>query len=126
MPPADAILIEKSIKTGATKYERLDSTMNFAEPLLGLDRAKGQIGYLRAMPGGSEFITASPLCTINYPTDDPQGRTGPRYNWSQHPSNPNVYLGYLKDKPAEAPTPGTDVVVTPATLEGDGVMKGGA
>lgn len=120
--PCDAVMIENvaAHKSGSTQYARIDSIASFAEPLLGLDRSVGQVARIRVQNGGKAFITGDVKDTIRYATLDPQGRTGPRYNWVQSTADPDIYLGYLKDRPA----PSGDVVVTPATLDGEGTVKG--
>lgn len=131
-PTPDAVIFEKSKKQGDTKYARVDSTLTIAERILGLDRSKGQTGHIRVQPYGVEFITGDPLDTLNYPSGHPKEGQGARYNWTRSPDDPTVLLGYLKDKSHEpALTPiedgqpaSNDVVITPATLEGNGTMKG--
>lgn len=127
MATPDAVRFERSKKQGVTKYARIDSTATIAERLLGLDRSKGETGHIRAQPGGSEFITGNPTDTLHYPTGHEKEGQGPMYNWVQSTDDPDIYLGYLKDKPAEvAPTPGPlgDVIVQAVALDGSGVMSG--
>lgn len=127
--PCDAVKVENVArkKQGATKYERTDSVLNLIEPMLGLDRAAGRTGHIRVQPGGTIFVTGNPRDMLRYGAADPLGRTGERYNWVRSEADPDIILGYLKDKPAEPEAPaGTSVTITPATLEGDGTMKGGA
>ena len=112
-------------KQGANKFQRTDAMLNLIEPMLGLDKTQGQTGHIRVQPGGMIFVTGNPRDTIRYPTVNDEGKVGPRYNWVQSTADPDIYLGYLKDKPVPVLASGTDVVVTPATLMGDGTLKGG-
>lgn len=96
---ADAVMIDESRKTGKSKFARINSILNIVEPLMGLDPKKGEKGYIRRQPGGRLYISPSPADTIDYPSEDPEERTGARYNWIDHPSDPTIQLGYLKDRP---------------------------
>lgn len=122
-PPrrADAVLIEKpaALKVGSSLYGRIDSVLNVVEPLLGLDRSRGGTGWIRNQPGGRAFITGDPADTINHPRGS--GRTGCRYNWSPHPHDPNIVLGYLKDAPSDG---GGSVAVAPESIDGTGEVGG--
>ena len=120
--PADAIMMDESKKTGSTSWGRIDSLCSIAEPLLGLDKAKGQTAWIRRQPGGKVFVTGSPTDTIYYPNDhDKAGQ--PRYGWVVSTADPGIELGYLLDKAAPEPTPEpapADAVITPVPLDGTG------
>ena len=40
-PIPDALFLPETLKRGRTLYERIDSILEIAEPLLGVDRAAG-------------------------------------------------------------------------------------
>lgn len=83
-PTFDALIIPESWKRGETQLDRIDSILQIAEPLLGVDRSRGEKAYIRRQPGGKLFITANPQDTLSFPVDHPlQGR--PRYGWTPHP-----------------------------------------
>lgn len=80
----DALFIPESWKRGETQLDRIDSILQVAEPLLGVDRSRGQKAYIRRQPGGRLFITADPGDTLSFPVGHPlQGRA--RYGWTTHP-----------------------------------------
>lgn len=79
----DALIIPESWKRGDTQLDRIDSILQVAEPLLGVDRSRGGRAYIRRQPGGKLFITASPQDTLSFPSGHPlQGRS--RYGWTPH------------------------------------------
>lgn len=84
MPRPSALIVPEAWKRGGTQLDRIDSILRLAEPLLGVDRARGQRAYIRRQPGGRLFVTADPADTIQFPLGHPrEGR--PRYQWVTHP-----------------------------------------
>lgn len=82
--PIDALIVPESWKTGGTQLDRIDSVLRVAEPLLGVDRSRGEKAYIRRQPGGRLFITTDPCDTISFPIGHPrEGR--PRYAWTTSP-----------------------------------------
>lgn len=80
----DALFIPESWKRGETQLDRIDSILQVAEPLLGVDRSRGEKAYIRRQPGGRLFITANPADTLSFPVGHSlQGRA--RYVWTTHP-----------------------------------------
>lgn len=79
-PIPDALFIPERMKRGRTLYERIDSILEVAEPLLGVDRARGDRAYIRRQGDGWLFVTRDPEDTIYFPLNTPlRGR--PRYQW---------------------------------------------
>lgn len=77
----DAMIVPESWKTGATQLDRIDSILRVAEPLLGVDRSRGEKAYIRRQPTGRLFITMDPRDTISFPIGHPcEGRA--RYTWA--------------------------------------------
>ena len=88
MPPettaCDALIVPESWKSGGTQLDRIDSVLRVAEPLLGVDRARGGRAFIRRQPNARLFITADPLDTLSFPVGHPcEGR--PRYAWRAMP-----------------------------------------
>lgn len=82
--PIDALIVPESWKTGGTQLDRIDSILRLAEPLLGVDRSRGERAYIRRQPTGRLFITSDPRDTISFPIGHPrEGR--PRYSWTTSP-----------------------------------------
>jgi hypothetical protein len=80
MSRPDALILPEAWKQGKTQIARIDSILAIAEPLLDVDRAKGERAYIRRQPGGRLFITADPHDTLQFPIGHPQeGRL--RYRW---------------------------------------------
>ena len=78
----DALFVDESIKSGATLFQRVASVCRYAEPILGADRANGELVYFRKQPNGRLFITRSMDDTIYFPTGHP--RSGQqRYRWER-------------------------------------------
>ena len=78
--PPDALIIPEAWKKGETQIDRIDSILDIAEPLLAIDRSKGQRAYIRRQPGGRLFVTADPHDTLQFPIGHSlEGR--PRYHW---------------------------------------------
>jgi hypothetical protein len=79
-PVPDALFIPEKMKRGRTLYERMNSILEVAEPLLGVDRARGDRAYIRRQGDGWLFVTRDPHDTIYFPLNTALcGR--PRYNW---------------------------------------------
>jgi hypothetical protein len=79
-PIPDALFIPESLKRGRTLRERIDSVLDLAEPILGVDRAKGERAWIRRQPGGMLFVSRDPNDTICHPDASPfRGRH--RYAW---------------------------------------------
>ena len=79
-PIPDALFIPERMKRGRTLYERIDSILEVAEPLLGADRSRGDRAYIRRQGDGWLFVTRDPEDTIYFPLNTPlRGR--PRYRW---------------------------------------------
>jgi hypothetical protein len=80
MNTPDALILPEAWKTGQTQLDRIDSILAVAEPLLNLDRARGQKAYIRRQPGGRLFVTADPHDSLRFPVG--HAREGmPRYQW---------------------------------------------
>jgi hypothetical protein len=80
VPAPDALLVPAKLKRGRTLFERMCSILDLAEPMLRVDRSKGERAYIREQPQGWLFITKDQFDTIYHPLRTPmQGR--PRYTW---------------------------------------------
>ncbi len=79
-PLPDALLIPERMKRGGNWYERMNSILDIAEPLLGVDRSLGDRAYIRRQGDGWLFVSRDPQDTIYFPLDTTlRGR--PRYRW---------------------------------------------
>jgi hypothetical protein len=79
----------------STIFERVGAVADIAEPLLQVDKTKGERAYIRRMPTGDFlFITRDPNDTIKFPIGHPLGGRD-RYTWEDH--GDGVSLGYLVD-----------------------------
>jgi hypothetical protein len=88
----DALMVPEGLKTGARMPDRVASVALIAEPLLLVDRSKGERAYIRIQPGGRLFVTKDVHDTILFPKG--HGRDGqPRYNWV--PQDNGLEYGYL-------------------------------
>jgi hypothetical protein len=91
----DALIVPEAWKKGQTQLERIDSILELAEPLLRVDRSKGQRAFIRRQPGGRLFVTADPRDTLQCPVGHPcEGR--PRYRWVPRPDGSEY--GYLLEE----------------------------
>ena len=89
-----ALMLPETLKAGARQIDRINSVLAVAEPMLGVDRAKGERAYIRRQPGGRLFITRDPADTLLHPVGHPlQGAE--RYRWS--PRADGIEFGYLGD-----------------------------
>jgi hypothetical protein len=106
---ADAVYVPGTLRRGRTMPERLASVLAIAEPLLGVDRARGGRGYVRKLesPDRREvwlYVTADPDDTLLFPlTADGPLRGRPRYDWVEGPDG--VKLGYLVPAARELASP---------------------
>ena len=76
----DALFVLENMKQGRTLRDRINSILDIAEPILGVERSKGERAYIRRQGDGWLFITKDPEDTIYYALRTPlQGR--PRYVW---------------------------------------------
>jgi hypothetical protein len=79
-PIPDALFIPEKMKRGRTLYERMNSILEIAEPLLGVDRARGDRAYIRRQGDGWLFVTRDSHDTIYFPLNSAlRGR--PQYHW---------------------------------------------
>jgi hypothetical protein len=92
--PADALYVPDALKRGDNVIERTRSIALIANPLLGVDTARGERSFIRLpLPGEPRmFVTKSLLDSINFPRN--HKRAGqPRYRWVPH--SEGIELGYL-------------------------------
>jgi hypothetical protein len=102
MPPLDpnrrphALMIPSSMKSGTRFADRVSSICDIAEPLLGLDRKKGQTAMVRFLPPAGEvcFVTGDINDTINFPKTHSRTDT-PRYRWETQPNG--IRFGFKVD-----------------------------
>lgn len=93
-PFPDALFIPEKLKRGRTLFERMNSILAFSEPMLGVDRSRGERAYIHRQPGGWLFVATSPFDTIYHPQRTPlQGR--PRYAWVEQAGG--IRWGYLTE-----------------------------
>ncbi len=72
--------------------DRVSSIADIAEPLLNVDRTRGERAYIRLQGNGKLFVTKSIFDTILFAKD--HGRDGqPRYRWEVQPDG--AEFGYL-------------------------------
>jgi hypothetical protein len=101
---ADAAYVPGSLRRGDTVHERLRSILAIAEPILGVDRAAGERGWVRVIkstdarrPDPWLFVTRDPNDTLLFPVAAPPHLAQkPRYDWVEGPSG--IRLGYLKSE----------------------------
>jgi len=90
----DALMLPQDRKRGARMVDRVASIADIAEPILGIDRARGERAYIRLQPNGKLFISPNVLDTILFPKD--HERDGqPRYRLNLQPDGSE--FGYLAD-----------------------------
>jgi hypothetical protein len=99
MTTPDALIVPESWKKGQTQLDRIDSILAVAEPLLRVDRAKGERAYIRRQPAGRLFITAHPHDTLQFPVGHPQ-EGKPRYRWVA--AHEGCEHGYLEEDTCHA------------------------
>lgn len=95
----DAVLIPEDRKSGTRMSDRAASILAIAEPLLQVDRSRGQKGYIRIQPQGRLFVTRDPRDTLLFPTGHPCAGQ-PRYDWVS--LSDGIELGYLREHPPHA------------------------
>ena len=92
IPTPDALFIPEALKRGRTMKDRMNSVLDLAEPMLGVDRPSGGRAYIRKQPGGQLFITRDPEDTIYHALTSPlRGRD--RYAWLAGPDG--IRRGWL-------------------------------
>ncbi len=88
----DALMVPESRKTGSSLIDRVASIVDYAEPLLAVDRDQGVRAYVRLQGNGKLFVSKSIFDTINFPTDHPRAGQS-RYHWALQPDGSE--FGYL-------------------------------
>lgn len=95
----DALCIPERLKQGRTLWERMNSILDLAEPLLNVDRGRGDRAYIRRQGDGWLFVTRDPEDTLYFPLHTPlRGR--PRYRWLDAPDG--IRRGYLVPEARDA------------------------
>jgi hypothetical protein len=90
----DALMMPEGRKSGSRMVDRVSSIVDLAEPLLGVDRSRGERAYIRLQGNGKLFVSKSVTDTIYYPKDhELDGR--PRYTWVARADG--IELGFLKE-----------------------------
>jgi hypothetical protein len=85
-------MLPEGVKKGTRMVDRVASIADIAEPLLEVDRARGERAYIRLQGNGKLFISKSIYDTIKFPKD--HARDGqPRYSWQTQPDG--AEFGYL-------------------------------
>jgi hypothetical protein len=80
----DALSLPEAWKKGETQLDRIDSILAIAEPLLNVDRSRGERAYIRRQEGGRLFVTPDPQDTLKFPIGHPhEGKL--RYHWIGQP-----------------------------------------
>jgi hypothetical protein len=88
----DALMLSEGRKQGSRMVDRVASIADIAEPLLAVDRTRGERAYIRLQGNGKLFVTKSMFDTILFPKD--HERDGkPRYRWEKQPDGSEY--GYL-------------------------------
>jgi hypothetical protein len=82
MARPDALMLSSNQKRGARLADRVASIAEFAEPILGVDRAAGERAWIRQQPHGQLFITRDLADTICFPRDNRLSGQ-PRYRWEK-------------------------------------------
>jgi hypothetical protein len=85
-------MIPESLKTGARMADRVASVADIADPLLAVDRSKGERAYIRIQPGGRLFVSKDFHDTILFPNGHPRDGQ-PRYHWVSQDNG--LEYGYL-------------------------------
>ena len=67
-------MLPEGRKQGTRMIDRVASIADIAEPLLEVDRARGERAYIRLQGNGKLFISKSIFDTINFPKDHAAGR----------------------------------------------------
>lgn len=88
----DAVDLPDSLRGSGGPLDRVDNILKVAEPLLQVDRSKGERGWIRRQ-GDRVFVTRDRKDTLFHAHGtEKQGK--PRYNWSDS-SIPDVRIGHL-------------------------------
>jgi hypothetical protein len=92
--PADALFVPEALKTGENVIERTISITRISEPLLGVDRVRGERAHIRLpLPGEKRmFVTKGLVDSINFPSNTKRAGQ-PRYRWLTY--RDGIELGYL-------------------------------
>jgi hypothetical protein len=85
-------MLSEDRKRGARMVDRIASIADIAEPILDVDRARGDRAYIRLQGNGKLFISKSIFDTIFFPKDHPRDGQ-PRYLWELQPDG--AEFGYL-------------------------------
>ena len=93
-PNPDALMLPEDRKHGARMVDRVASIADIAEPLLGIDRTRGERAYIRLQGNGKLFVLQIVFDTILFPKDH-QRDGQPRYRWILQPDGSE--FGYLVD-----------------------------
>ena len=88
----DALMLSEDRKCGARMVDRVASIADIAEPLLAVERARGERAYIRLQGNGKLFVSKSIFDTILFPKDH-QRDGQPRYRWELQPDG--AEFGYL-------------------------------
>jgi hypothetical protein len=88
----DALMLPEDRKRGSRMIDRVASIADVAEPLLQVNRARGERAYIRLQGNGKLFISRSIVDTILFPKGhEREGQ--PRYRWDLQPDGSE--FGYL-------------------------------
>ena len=88
----DALMLPEDRKRGTRMVDRVASIADIAEPVLDVDRTRGERAYIRLQGHGKLFISKSTFDTILFPKDHPRDGQ-PRYRWELQPDG--AEFGYL-------------------------------
>ena len=88
----DALMLPEGRKQGTRMVDRVASISGIAEPLLQVDRARGERAYIRLQGNGKLFVSKSIVDTILFPKDHPRDGQ-PRYRWELQPDG--AEFGFL-------------------------------
>jgi hypothetical protein len=81
----DAVLIREELKQGSRSIDRITSILDIVEPILGVDRDKGEKAYIRQQHDHWCFVTRDPTDSIWGAHGTPM-EGHPRYRWELDPS----------------------------------------
>jgi hypothetical protein len=88
----DALMLPEGHKRGRRMVERVASIADIAEPLLQVDRTRGERAYIRLQGNGKLFVSKSIFDTILFPRDHHRD-SQPRYRWELQPDG--AEFGFL-------------------------------
>jgi hypothetical protein len=86
-------MLSEKLKFGTRMIDRAASICDIAEPLLGVDRSRGERAYIRLQGNEKLFVSKSTSDTIHFPKDHERGGEA-RYTWVTQPDGSQ--WGYLK------------------------------